>query len=109
MRFLVVLFLIYNYNSKNKSSKLFLCNSNTLRNKVVSEKYNGYDHRNLNETSQDTTLYKIQEYFEKKKLLDILQNKNISLTTKILLLQDSSIKSTSLYAGGLMKDFDFDF
>jgi hypothetical protein len=108
MRFLVVLFLIYNYNYKNKSSKLFLCNSNTLRNKVVSEKYNGYDHRNLNETSEDT-LYKIQEYFEKKKLLDILQNKNILLTTKILLLKDSSIKPTSLYAGGLMKDFDFDF
>jgi hypothetical protein len=108
MRFLVVLFLIYNYNNKNKSSKLFLCNSNTLRNKVVSEKYNGYDHRNFNETTQ-VSLYKIQEYFEKKKLLDILQNKNISLTTKILLLQDSSIRPASLYAGGLMKDFDFEF
>ena len=111
MRFLVVLFLIYNYNYKNKSSKLFLCNSNTLRNKVVSEKYNGYDHRNLNDMNKTSqvTLYKIQQHFEKKKILDLLQDTNVSLTTKILLLQDSSIKPSNLYAGGLMKDFEFEF
>ena len=106
--FLVLLYLIYN---QKKTSNLFLHNSNTLRNIVVSEKYNGYDHRNLNDMNKTSqvTVYKIQQHFEKKKILDLLQNKNISLTTKILLLQDSSIKPSNLYGGGLMKDFDFEF
>jgi 6-pyruvoyl-tetrahydropterin synthase len=108
MMFLVLLYLIYN---QKKTSNLFLHNSNTLRNKVVSEKYNGYDHRNLNDMNKTSqvTLYKIQQHFEKKKILDLLQDTNISLTTKILLLQDSSIKPSNLYGGGLMKDFDFEF
>ena len=106
--FLVLLYLIYN---QKKSSNLFLYNSNTLRNKVVSEKYNGYDHRNLNDMNKTSqvTVYKIQQHFEKKKILDLLQDTNVSLTTKIILLQDSSIKPSNLYAGGLMKDFDFEF
>jgi hypothetical protein len=108
MMFLVLLYLIYN---QKKSSNLFLHNSNTLRNTVVSEKYNGYDHRNLNDMNKTSqvTVYKIQQHFEKKKILDLLQDTNISLTTKILLLQDSSIKPSNLYAGGLMKDFEFEF
>ena len=106
--FLVLLYLIYN---QKKSSNLFLYNSNTLINKVVSEKYNGYDHRNLNDMNKTSqvTVYKIQQHFEKKKILDLLQDTNVSLTTKIILLQDSSIKPSNLYAGGLMKDFDFEF
>jgi hypothetical protein len=108
MMFLVLLYLIYN---QKKSSNLFLYNSNTLINKVVSEKYNGYDHRNLNDMNKTSqvTVYKIQQHFEKKKILDLLQDTNVSLTTKIILLQDSSIKPSNLYAGGLMKDFDFEF
>jgi len=116
MRFLVLLFLIYHKKVMRNDSKLFSYNSeksNTLKSKSISEKYNGYDQRILNETlntnQKDVNLFKIQKYFEKKKLLDILQDKNVSISTKLLLLQDNSIKSCNLYAGGIMKDFDFEF
>ena len=58
---------------------------------------------------KEVTLYKIQKYFEKKKLLDMLQDTNVSLSTKLLLLQDNSIKACNIIEGGLMKDFDFEF
>jgi hypothetical protein len=76
-----------------------------------SYKYNGFDHRCIifNESKEQDKLYKIYDHFENKKILDILENENVSLTTKLLLLQDNRIKSPNLFAGGLMKDFDFEF
>jgi hypothetical protein len=93
MKFLVLLFLIYHKKIMRNDTKLFSYNSknsNTLKSKGISEKYNGYDHRFLNETlktdEKEATLYKIQKHFEKKKLLNILQDANVSLATKLLLL-----------------------
>ena len=116
MKFLVLLFLIYHKKIMRNDSKLFSSNSknsNTLKTKGFSEKYDGYDHRILNEPQKtdqkEVTLYKIHQHFEKKKLLDILQDTNVSLATKLLLLQDNSIKACNIIEGGLMKDFDFEF
>jgi len=116
MKFLVLLFLIYHKKIVRNDSNIFSCNSEksiTLKSKSISEKYNGYDHRILNETlktnQKEANIFKIHEYFEKKKLLDILQDTNVSISTKLLLLQDNSIKACNLYAGGIMKDFDFEF
>ena len=116
MKFLVLLFLIYHKKIIRNDSKLFSSNaknSNTLKTKGTNEKYDGFDHRILNESlkteQKEVTLYKIQKYFEKKKLLDILQDTNVSLSTKLLLLQDNSIKANNIIEGGLMKDFDFEF
>ena len=114
--FFVLLFLIYHKKSIKNHFKLFSYNSNTLNKNNNSYKYNGYDHRIINDTSETlktneklVNLYKIQKYFEKKKILDILNNENVSLTTKILLLQDNAIKSSNLFEGGLMDNFEFDF
>jgi hypothetical protein len=119
MKFLVLLLLIYNQRNIKNNSGLFLNNSkssNTFKNKISDEKYNGFDHRIINETKEkhekhekELNLYKIAKYFEKKKILDILENKNVSLTTKLLLLQDNRIKTSNIFEGGLMRDFDFEF
>jgi hypothetical protein len=113
MKFLVLLLLIYNQRNIKNNSGLFLNNSkssNTFKNKISDEKYNGFDHRIINETKEkELNLYKIAKYFEQKKILDILENKNVSLTTKLLLLQDNRIKTSNIFEGGLMRDFDFEF
>lgn len=105
MKFFFVLFLVY----VNKNKILILKdNSNTFNN---SHKYDGFDHRciDLNESKEHEKLYKIHRFFQNKKLLDILQNENVSLNTKLILLQDNRIKSANIFAGGLMNDFDFEF
>ena len=111
--FLVMIFLIY---SQKNNFGLILKKPNTLKNLIGHPKYNGFDYRYENneikleaKKNESANLYKIYKHFENKNLLDILTNQNVSITTKMLLLQDNRIKSTSLYAGGLMKDFDFDF
>ena len=48
------------------------------------------------------------KYFEKKKVIDILKNENISIYTKLLLVKYATIKPYNLFAGGLMNDFDFE-
>jgi hypothetical protein len=107
MKFLLALFLVC--VQKNNLSNL-IENSNTLNKIKNSYKYNGFDHRNLtNENEDKKKLYKIHKHFENKKLLDILQNENVSLVTKLVLLQDNRIKASNVFAGGLMKDFDFEF
>lgn len=111
MNKLLLLFCIEKYSKLNH---LMTENLNTLYvspNLYNSKKNHGYDERfPLNNTnSSKTELHKIANYFDKKRLLDILENENVSLFTKILLLNDNSIKSTNIFAGGLMNDFDFDF
>jgi hypothetical protein len=81
-----------------------------LNNKLV--KFNNLIDKtdNKNETDNEkVTLHKIYKHFQNKNLLDILKNENISLVTKILILNDNSIKKNNIFAGGLMKDFDFEF
>ena len=79
-------------------------------------KYDGFDHRyiNFNETNNETynekiNLHKIYKHFQNKEILDILKNENISLITKVFILNDNNIKKYDIFAGGLMKDFDFEF
>ena len=68
----------------------------------------GYDERYvMNKTNDEEQMYNIYQNLEKKKLLDKLQNKNISILTKLDLLQDNSIKSPNITAGGLFNDFNF--
>jgi hypothetical protein len=111
MKFLLVLFLSCLQNNKLFPIKNI---SNTFQSKKDS-KYDGFDHRyNKNETDDEiynkkVNLHKIYKHFQNKNLLDILKNENISLITKILILNDNSIKKYDIFAGGLMKDFDFEF
>ena len=108
MKFFFVLFLVY----VNKNNFLILKDHSNTFNKVKNDhKYNGFDHRciDLNESKEHEKLYKIHRFFQNKKLLDILQNENVSLSTKLILLQDNRIKSANIFAGGLMNDFDFEF
>jgi hypothetical protein len=107
MKFFLILFLVY--IQKNQFSILNE-NSNTLNKIKNGYKYNGFDHRYkyINKTEEQEKLYNIHKHFENKKLLDILQNENISLITKLLLLQDNRIKPHNIFAGGLTKDFDFE-
>jgi len=108
MKFFLLLFLTY--IQKNKFIILNE-NSNTFNKVKNNSKYNGFDNRyiHINETEEQEELYKIHKHFENKKLLDILQNENVSLITKLILLQDNRIKSHNIFAGGLTKDFDFEF
>jgi membrane-bound lytic murein transglycosylase MltF len=108
MKFLLVLFLSCLQNNKLIPIKNI---SNTFQSKKNDYKYDGFDHRyNKNETDNEkVTLHKIYKHFQNKNLLDILKNENISLVTKILILNDNSIKKYDIFAGGLMKDFDFEF
>jgi hypothetical protein len=61
----------------------------------------------INETNNEVEIYNIYKNHENKKLLDILENDKISINTKLNLLQDNTIKSINLTAGGLMDDFNF--
>ena len=72
------------------------------------KKLSGYDerpHSTINETEKQIFLYQMQKNFEKKKLLDILQNDNVCLHKKMELLENNSITSPNLMAGGLRNDF----
>lgn len=60
-----------------------------------------------NEINKIKKLNKINDYFQKKFLLDILLDKNIN--NKIDLLKDKSIKVFNLKEAGLYTDFDTDF
>ena len=116
MMFLIMIFLIYNQKMNKTNFGLFSQKSNTFTNKINDPKYNGFDYRyetnvtkNHFEKEMTPDLYKIYNHFQNKKLLDILKNENVSIITKMILLEDNRIKSSNLYAGGLMKEFDFEF
>jgi hypothetical protein len=80
---------------------------NTYLNAKVSS---GNDERytiEKNETEIKIQLCNLKKMFEKKRLLDILQDDNESINTKFELLKDNSIKAPNLKAGGLLNEFDF--
>jgi len=94
------------------------------------KKTNGFDHRPLlpplpplnitdpfesirkkspqNKTEQIT---KIRGFFQKKRILDILQNPSIPIPMKMDILADTDTPSLApnILAGGLMSEWDFDF
>ncbi len=69
----------------------------------------GEDSRPLIKPEPDILVIKTN--FEKLKLLKILQDNKVSQVIKLNLIEqnDSGVKPFNILAGGLYKDFDFDF
>ena len=102
--FFLVMFVLYYKNSFTFISPII--NTFPERNEFPSPS-SGYDERYvINKTNDEEQMYNIYQNLEKKKLLDKLQNKNLSIITKLDLLQDNSIKSPNFTAGGLFDDFN---
>jgi hypothetical protein len=107
--------IINNHNLYNKSVKtpLYFKNDKVL-NKYTNKYTNnnsGIDERYTNfSKEEDCSLEKIKELFDKKKILDILKNDDVSILTKLSLLEifEQGIKPVNLFAGGLLNDFEFD-
>jgi dTDP-D-glucose 4,6-dehydratase len=98
MKFLIinVLFCFY-INLKNRNTYLIV------------KKRSGNDERysiERNETEIKTQLVNFQQNYEKKQMLEFLQNDKISIHTKLEALKDNSIQAHNLKAGGLINDFD---
>jgi hypothetical protein len=111
MRFLTIFFVFYlkKYNTDCLNLNM-INNLNTLQVLTNKNKTSGYDYRYpINETNLENNcdIYKIQMNLNKKRVLDILQDKNVSINTKLDLIKDNGIKPPNIFAGGLMKDFDF--
>jgi hypothetical protein len=122
MRFFVVCFLSFIQKDKKniisyvKNSNTLWCNSrdDTLIIKKSNNKFSGNDERfPINDTNyyeNEEERYKICVLFEKKILLDYLENDKISIYNKLNLLRDDKIKVRNLTAGGLFeKEWDFNF
>jgi hypothetical protein len=67
-----------------------------------------------NDKVNNELLEKIHENFHKKRLLDILENNQISIIKKMdilnqYLLYNSTSLHANLFAGGLLDDWDFKF
>lgn len=75
------------------------------------KKTNGFDQRHgVSESSQQLS-YLMPKLFEKKRLLDILENPRVPLHVKTRLIGgggNTNIEPSNLFAGGLMKDWAFD-
>ena len=104
---------IINYSFKIKSSNTFHITVNHETNIFVkiNKKNGGYDERHPNENKNFTQLNEFKKNLEKKILLNILTNDNVSRITKIDLIKNNihsnNIYSNNILAGGLMKDFEF--
>ncbi len=83
------------------------------------QKTNGFDHRprqRPNSNSREdryTNLSKIRGFFEKKRIVNILQNPNIPTNEKMRTIDETihavnSPKSANIFAGGLMSEWEFD-
>jgi hypothetical protein len=79
----------------------------TTTNYQIHKKTNGFDHRPKIPESP-IQLYRITKYFEKKQLLDTLEDPQIPLHVKVNLIPNTGITPPNLYAGGIMRDFLFD-
>jgi hypothetical protein len=96
-----------NQNSYNRSTRklLFFINDSIL-NKYTN---NGMDERYIKLLKEDDcSLDKIKEQLEKKKLLYILQSKDVSILTKLSLLKtpEQDVKPLNIFSGGLLNEFD---
>ena len=71
-------------------------------------KTNGYDQRPFVPESPLLRYYLIPKFFEKKRLLDVLQNPRVPLHTKIRALPTPKPEAPNIRSGGLLKDWAFD-
>lgn len=73
-------------------------------------KTNGFDHRpQSNSSSSSENMLEIRIFFEKKMLLETLQNPNVPIQVKMRMLEDREYRKYDILAGGLLRDFDFEF
>ena len=86
---------------------LFIVGSNSSRYKEY-KKTNGFDQRPQLPESELVRYYLMPTFFEKKRLLDILENPRVPLHTKIRMLPAKGLEAPNLRAGGLMKQWTFD-
>jgi hypothetical protein len=103
MKFLLITFLLY---CQRNFIILFPKRLNTYLYANISS---GNDERYETHQIKETYLNNLRQNFEKKRLLEILQDNNVSINTKIELLKDNSVKASNLKAGGLFNEFDFNF
>jgi len=88
----------------------FICCAGSSSTKYNAQtKRNGYDQRPLAESSP-LLAHLIPQFFQKKRLLNVLENLKIPLHVKTRLLAEPStnIRPPNIYAGGLMKSWAFD-
>jgi len=80
---------------------------------LLNKNITGNDERNEKNMSTTAELVKLVLLYNKKRILDILQNEKISTNTKLDIINTNfdnyNIKQSNLKAGGLMKDSGFDF
>lgn len=101
---------VYSYSFLNEYNKIKMNNNQIFPNKHDISK--GVDMRySLEENIDYLELLKILENIKKKKILNTLENKNISIYDKLSLIQDNNIIETSysvnILSGGLMDDYNY--
>ena len=115
MRFLVLYFLAFipkNMVIQRKQLNTFSLDNELLITKTkILQNITGNDERfannNLTDIDNEKNKYKLLEFFEKKKLLDILENDKVSIPIKLSFIKDDSIKGFNLTAGLKKEDYDF--
>jgi hypothetical protein len=90
------------YNNSNELNK----NSNELTKNKGNLNKNNTDGFDMRKTYNDTD-FNFHELLIKKQLLDYLLNGDLSIISKLELLNDNEIKPPNLLAGSLFKDWDF--
>ena len=106
---LIFLFYIYNSFLKKERDNSYLFNNNNDNEKKYKNKnknkFSGND-ETYKIVESDMKIYNFTKNLEKKFLLAILKNNNITLNNKVNLLRDNSIQSYNIKSGGLISDFD---
>lgn len=84
---------------------------NPIKNNGFDQRYNETNNIFFRDNNKDRKIiYDFIINYNKKKMLELLTNKDISIFTKLDLLQDNRDKITSpnIKSGGLYKDYDFE-
>ena len=106
MLIFIIGFICGYFLSNNKIIKPYIIsNINTISNSNT-----GIDERYKKNVKEEYSIEKMKEIFNKKKLLDILQNKDLSIITKTYLVKnfisEEKICPSNIFAGDLLHDFD---
>jgi len=120
MKFIILFFYFvtsFNENinaNSNLNSKIKLFDKNSIC-AGYDCRYNNLDNLNNSNFKNKMQLQRISNYFLYKKLLNDLNNQNFSIHEKIKIINKNNFSfnepkyTYDVKAGGLMKDFDFDF
>jgi len=98
---------LMNNTTNNYCAKKYIFKKD--KNNIINE-FDGFDMRK--NISDNISTYNISVFFYKKTLLDILNNNNININSKLSHIEKYNIifnekKCYNIYAGGLMKDWNF--